>query len=116
MNALDIGTLRELVGPWSRLVLVAGLAGACVSCLSRKRQPRPSVAVPNIVGWLAAGMFMLGAFIFLWMLPRSSAYSGPVPSDLRHLRDYDKNFATLIALVFAAVFAVEAFRPRKKAK
>jgi hypothetical protein len=116
MTAADIGTLRELVGPWSRLVLAAGFAGACVSCLARRRRPRPGVTVPNIVGWIAAGMYALGAFIVLWVLPLSSGYSGPVPSEIRHLRDYDKYLATLTALVLATVFAFEAYRSRRTAK
>jgi len=116
MNVADVSTLGELVGPWSRLVLVAGFAGACVSCLARKRRPRPGLTVPNIVGWIAAGMFMLGGFVVLWVLPMSSGYSGPVPTDVRHLRDYDKYLARLIALVLAVVSAFEALRSRKIAE
>jgi hypothetical protein len=111
MNVSDLNTLRELVGPWTRLVIAAGLAGAWVSYCARKLKPRTGVtSVVNVARWLALIMIMLGVFILLWVLPLSSGYSGPVPSDVRHLRDYDKYLATLIAFVFAAVFALEGFR------
>jgi hypothetical protein len=116
MNASDISTLRELVGPWTRLVLAAGFAGACVSYFAQKLRPRAGVTLPKVAAWMALGMFMLGVLIVFLVLPLSSAYSGPVPSNIRHLRDYDKYLATLAALVFAAAFAVEVFRSRRTAK
>ncbi len=112
MNGSDLQTLRELIGPWSRLALGAGLVGACASFLSSKGRLRPYVSVLD--GWMAAGMCMLGAVIFLWVMPASWGYSGPVPSEIRHLRDYDKDLATLIALAFAAVLALEAFRHERR--
>jgi hypothetical protein len=116
MNGSDLSVLRELVGPWTRLVLAAGFAGACVSYFAQKLGPRAGVTGPKIVSWIALSMFMLGLFIVFWVLPLSSAYSGPVSSDVRHLRDYDKYFAILAALVFAAAFAAEVFRSRRTAK
>jgi hypothetical protein len=115
VNASDLSTLRELVGPWTRLVLAAGLGGACVSYCARKLRPRIGVSGASIPKWIALSMFMLGLFTVLWVLPVSSGYSGPVPSDVRHLRDYDKYLATLTAFVFATLFAFEVFRSRRTA-
>ena len=110
-----MANLRDLVGGWSCLAFVAGLAGAVASRV--RVRVRRSANLPDdksrFHATLALAMLVFALFVFLFVLPMSMAYSGPVPGAVRDTWLYDKYLAVLIDLTFALVFAFEAFRLRK---
>ena len=115
MSVINMANLRDLVGGWSCLAFVAGLAGAVASRV--RVRVRRSANLPDdksrFHATLALAMLVFALFVFLFVLPMSMAYSGPLSGVILLHRQYDREFAALIAFSFSLVFAFEAFRLRK---
>ena len=93
------------------MTMVLGFAGAAVSYLSLREGRSANVPDRNtakVSALLAVAMLLFAFFIGGWVLPLSTAYSGPVPETVP-IKLYDKYLAALIALAFAVVFAFDTF-------
>ena len=111
MTALNTANLEDLIGAWSCLTIVLGLAGAAVSYLSLHAGGSTHAShrgTANVSALLAVAMLLLALFIGGFVVPLSMGYSGPTPENIP-IRLYDRYLAALIALAFAVVFAFNTF-------
>jgi hypothetical protein len=118
MTLREFGNMKFLLGFWSCLAFVAGLAGALACYVSSKMQNSRSRigARAKLSGTLAAAMFSFSAFVLLCVLPASLAYSGPAMPWPRDLWRFDKYFASRVGLTFSAAFAFDWVRLKLRQK
>jgi hypothetical protein len=115
MNTHHFG---HLVGGWSCFAFSIGLFTAYFShSLKKSQDPKiPSITQAKVSAVLSACMILLAFVIGFIVMAGSKAYSGPIPAEVRDTWGYDKDFAALIALAFAVVFAFDSLRLRRSKK